>query len=219
MRAAIASSYDLAGLQKPCENAFKLYLKTRPPAVPESIKRARTLPRVRRWVRNGQAAIPGPAFCGAACDDAMYLTVRVRPAFRGCVRDPCFHATTQSRGPPSAQEGMHPLLAAAIPSAALGGMEAQVRQGWLGERRGRPRSMRSDAQSGAATRSAQEWQPVHASCPSRQTLQESLAAFTSALKSYRPSQTVFEAEMAPARRGEGAGEFQPVGCRAARGPA
>lgn len=39
--------------------------------------------------------------------------------------------------PSRAQEGMHPLLAAAIPSTALGGLEAQVRRGWQGARCGR----------------------------------------------------------------------------------
>lgn len=58
------------------------------------------------------------------------------------------------------QEGIHPLLAAALPSDALGGLEAQA----------------------------------------------GLADIAAALKSYRPSQTVFEAEVAPARKGQGAGE-------------
>lgn len=57
------------------------------------------------------------------------------------------------------QEGIHPLLAAALPSDALGGLEAQA----------------------------------------------GLADIAAALKSYRPSQTVFEAEVAPARKGQGAG--------------
>ncbi len=60
------------------------------------------------------------------------------------------------------QEGIHPVLAAALPSDALGGLEAQ-----------------SD-----------------------------LAEIAAKLKSYRPSQTVFEAEVAAARKGSGAGGWR-----------
>lgn len=61
--------------------------------------------------------------------------------------------------PPWEQEGIHPVLAAALPSDALGGLEAQT----------------------------------------------DLAEIAAKLKSYRPSQTVFEAEVAAARKGSGAG--------------
>ena len=61
--------------------------------------------------------------------------------------------------PPTPQEGIHPLLAAALPSDALGGLEAQ----------------------------------------------SGLADIAARLKRYRPSQTVFEAEVAAARKGQGAG--------------
>lgn len=64
---------------------------------------------------------------------------------------------------PLPQEGIHPLLAAALPSDALGGLEAQT----------------------------------------------SLAEIAAKLKSYRPSQTVFEAEVASARKGQGAGGWAP----------
>jgi hypothetical protein len=74
------------------------------------------------------------------------------------------HRSLTSRPRPyllSLQEGIHPLLAAALPSDALGGLEAQT----------------------------------------------SLAQIAAQLKSYRPSQTVFEAEVASARKGQGAGAF------------
>lgn len=103
--------------------------------------------------------------------------MRTRPqqAFIRCWRQPpgCSRATPPAGGlpctatyrprtahvPPPQQEGIHPLLAAALPSDALGGLEAQ-----------------SD-----------------------------LAQIAEKLKSYRPSQTVFEAEVAAARKGSGAG--------------
>lgn len=80
VRAAIASSYDLAGLQKPCENAFKLYLKTRPPAVPESIKRAKTLPRVSHgtgWPRG----VVRTASSLAPCSAPLNLSFNCLPGF------------------------------------------------------------------------------------------------------------------------------------------
>ncbi|KAL4439981.1 hypothetical protein ABPG75_002982 [Micractinium tetrahymenae] len=111
VRSALAASHDLEGQLKSAENAFRLYLKTRPGAAAESVKRAKTLPK----------------------------------------------------------EGIHPLLAAALPSDALGGLEAQ-----------------SD-----------------------------LAQIAEKLKSYRPSQTVFEAEVAAARKGSGAGVMSLPGLVAA----
>lgn len=39
-----SKSSDLQALLRPCNNAFKLYLKTRPPASNESARRAKTLP-------------------------------------------------------------------------------------------------------------------------------------------------------------------------------
>ena len=67
------------------------------------------------------------------------------------------------------REGIHPVLAAAVPSLALGGLEAQ----------------------------------------------ESLANITAALRAYRPSQTVFEAKVASARAGQGAGMAATPGMLAA----
>ena len=48
--------------------------------------------------------------------------------------------------------------------------------------------------------------------------QAGLADITQSLKMYRPSQTVLEAEMAPSRRGEGAGGTGAPGLTAANGP-
>ena len=67
------------------------------------------------------------------------------------------------------KEGIHPILAAAVPSLALGGLEAQ----------------------------------------------ESLANITASLRAYRPSQTVFEAQVASARAGQGAGMAATPGMLAA----
>ncbi|GAB4823750.1 hypothetical protein N2152v2_010796 [Parachlorella kessleri] len=100
-RDILDASHDLASQQHAAANAYKLYLRTRPPAAPESVHRAKALPK----------------------------------------------------------EGIHPLLAASLPSHAFGGLEAQ----------------------------------------------HGLADITAALRSYRPSQTVFEAQVAAPRRGEGAG--------------
>ena len=44
-REALNSSHDLLGLQKACTNAFGLYKRTRPPAAPESVARAKGLPK------------------------------------------------------------------------------------------------------------------------------------------------------------------------------
>lgn len=44
-REAIGSSHDLQGMQKAVSNAFGLYKRTRPPAAPESVARARGLPK------------------------------------------------------------------------------------------------------------------------------------------------------------------------------
>ena len=44
-REALNSSHDLLGLQKACHNAFGLYKRTRPPAAPESVARAKALPK------------------------------------------------------------------------------------------------------------------------------------------------------------------------------
>lgn len=49
-------------------------------------------------------------------------------------------------------------------------------------------------------------------------LQAGLADITHTLKNYRPSQTVLEAQMAPSRRGEGAGGTSAPGLTAANGP-
>jgi ATP-dependent RNA helicase DDX54/DBP10 len=110
-RALVDGSADLSSLLKASGNAMKLYVRTRPPAAPESARRARALPK----------------------------------------------------------EGAHPLLAAALPSDALGGLEAQ-------------------------------------GC---------LADFTAALRAYRPAATVFEAQVASARAGQGAGLAATPGVQAA----
>lgn len=94
---------------------------------------------------------------------------------------PALPCPAQTR-PPAAQEsvkraktlpkeGIHPLLAAALPSDALGGLEAQA----------------------------------------------GLAEIAAALKSYRPSQTVFEAEVSSARKGQGAGAWATAAAAAADG--
>lgn len=44
-REALTSSHDLIGMQKSCNNAFSLYKRTRPPAAPESVARAKALPK------------------------------------------------------------------------------------------------------------------------------------------------------------------------------
>ena len=49
-------------------------------------------------------------------------------------------------------------------------------------------------------------------------LQAGLADITQSLKNYRPSVTVLEAQMAPSRRGEGAGGTGAPGLTAASGP-
>ncbi len=67
------------------------------------------------------------------------------------------------------REGIHPILAAAVPSMALGGLEAQ----------------------------------------------QSLADITASLRAYRPSQTVFESQVASARAGQGAGMAATPGILAA----
>lgn len=67
------------------------------------------------------------------------------------------------------REGIHPILAAAVPSLALGGLEAQ----------------------------------------------QSLADITASLRAYRPSQTVFESQVASARAGQGAGMAATPGILAA----
>lgn len=111
LRFLVESNADLQGAAHAADNAFKLYKRTRPAAAPESVRRAKIMPR----------------------------------------------------------EGMHPVLAAALPSNALGGLEAQ----------------------------------------------EGLADITARLKRYRPSATVFEAEVASARKGEGAGTAATPGIIAA----
>lgn len=49
-------------------------------------------------------------------------------------------------------------------------------------------------------------------------LQAGLADITQSLKNYRPSVTVLEAQMAPSRRGEGAGGTGAPGLTATNGP-
>jgi ATP-dependent RNA helicase DDX54/DBP10 len=111
LREILASSPDLSSQFQSAQNAMKLYVRTRPPAAPESARRAKAL----------------------------------------------------------VKEGVHPLLAAALPSETLGGLEAQ----------------------------------------------ECLADITAKLRSYRPSATVFEAEVAAARAGTGAGLTATPGVLAA----
>lgn len=111
LREILASFPDLSSQLQSAQNAMKLYVRTRPPAAPESARRAKAL----------------------------------------------------------VKEGVHPLLAAALPSDALGGIEAQ----------------------------------------------ECLADITAKLRSYRPSATVFEAEVAAARAGTGAGLTATPGVLAA----
>lgn len=111
LRQVFESSPDLSSQKRAADNAMKLYIRTRPPASPESVRRAKAL----------------------------------------------------------VKEGVHPLLAAAVPSHTLGGLEAQ----------------------------------------------ECLASITEKLRSYRPSATVFEHEVAPARAGQGAGSMAIPGISAA----
>jgi hypothetical protein len=46
VREVLASSHDLELAAHSANNAFRLYCKTRPPPVPESVKRGKALPRV-----------------------------------------------------------------------------------------------------------------------------------------------------------------------------
>ncbi len=95
-----------------------------------------------------------------SAQNAMKLYVKTRPS-----------AAPESarRAKSLVKEGVHPLLAAALPSDAMGGLEAQ----------------------------------------------ECLADITAKLRAYRPSQTVFEAEVAASRAGTGAGLTATPGVLAA----
>ena len=101
-------------------------------------------------LRSVLAAIPDLSSQLHAANNAMKLYVKTRPL-----------AAPESarRAKSFAKEGVHPILAAALPSDALGGLEAQ----------------------------------------------ECLKDITAKLRAYRPSATVFEAEVASARAGQGAG--------------
>ena len=46
VRSALESSHDLQGAAHSADNAFRLYLRTRPGAAAESVKRAKALPKV-----------------------------------------------------------------------------------------------------------------------------------------------------------------------------
>ena len=176
VRSALESSHDLQGAAHSADNAFRLYLRTRPGAAAESVKRAKALPKV--GVPRGRGW--GWWVCGTGW---WWCDVIKRRLFAGGRRGPHCIAPEAAMppalwsGPPSSrptpptttrlQEGIHPLLAAALPSAALGGLEAQ----------------------------------------------SSLGAIAAALKAYRPAQTVFEAEVAAARKGAGAGALPLCCCR------
>jgi len=110
-----------------------------------------------RYLLESDVELAGAAH---AADNAFKLYKRTRPMAAP-------ESATRAKNLP--REGMHPLLAAALPSTALGGLEAQ----------------------------------------------EGLADITARLKSYRPSATVFEAEVAAARKGEGAGTMATPGVIAA----
>jgi ATP-dependent RNA helicase DDX54/DBP10 len=92
--------------------------------------------------------------------NAMKLYIRTRPSAA---------PKSARRAKALVKEGVHPLLAAALPSDALGGLEAQ----------------------------------------------DCLADITAKLRAYRPSATVFEAEVAAARAGTGAGLTATPGVLAA----
>lgn len=111
-------------------------------------------------LRGVMEAAPDLAGLLKAADNAMKLYIRTRPA-----------AAPESarRAKAFAKEGVHALLAAALPSDALGGLEAQ----------------------------------------------DCLADIAAKLRAYRPSQTVFEAEVASARAGQGAGLAATPGVLAA----
>lgn len=185
-RQIVAASHDLASQQHATANAFKLYLKTRPPAAPESVHRSKTLPKVGRqggllwdFLRVVVGCTYGSALPPnwlSPCSLVVHLLCpspyRPHPAFHMQPIQPTYLPTQSHRGgpcgsdntpcpplAPQTQEGIHPLLAASLPSDSFGGLEAQ----------------------------------------------EALADITAKLKSYRPSHTVFEAEVAAPRRGEGAG--------------
>ena len=59
MRSLVEGASDLALAQKATGNAFSLYLKTRPPAAPESVARAKGLPKVGRAGGGGLQELPG----------------------------------------------------------------------------------------------------------------------------------------------------------------
>ncbi|PRW33125.1 DEAD-box ATP-dependent RNA helicase 29 isoform X1 isoform B [Chlorella sorokiniana] len=106
----------------------------------------------------------------ASSHDLALQRNSVENAFRlYCKTRPPAAAESVKRAKTLPKEGIHPLLAAALPSDALGGLEAQA----------------------------------------------GLADIAAALKSYRPSQTVFEAEVASARKGQGAGVMAMPGLIAA----
>lgn len=111
LRQIFSVSPDISSQKHAADNAMKLYMRTRPPASPESVRRAKGFQK----------------------------------------------------------EGIHPVLASAVPSHDLGGLEAQ-------------------------------------NC---------LADITEKLRAYRPSATVFENEVAPARAGQGAGFMATPGILAA----
>ena len=134
----------------------------RPRRTRASSARARSL----RWAHEaagcGSRVASAAGVAGAAHGRSAVFTLRPR-ALPPSPHPPAPHPAA----PP--QEGIHPLLAAALPSDALGGLEAQT----------------------------------------------SLAEIAAKLKSYRPSQTVFEAEVAAARKGAGAGVMSMPGLVAA----
>jgi hypothetical protein len=164
------------------ERGFKLYLKTRPPAAPESAKRAKQFPKVDR-VLGGVPVVGWVGGSGLRGRLLWRMAPSVEHAVLHAVPHAVLHASTHRHSssthvpppppplppphthptprphPPTPQEGVHPLIAAALPTTAFGGLEAQA----------------------------------------------GLAAITAALRRYRPSATVFEAEVAAPRMGEGAG--------------
>ena len=108
VRYALGSSHDLEGQLRSAENAFRLYLKTRPPAAAESVKRAKGLPKVTPAAARGggrSARCCSPAAPGA-------------PARKSCLQRPvsAHQAAAPSSSPTNQPTSAHrrastPLLA------------------------------------------------------------------------------------------------------------
>lgn len=174
------------------DNAFRLYCKTRPPAAAESVKRARTLPKASLLATLVHGTCGG-SWWDSRCPALPCLccaTFRVNATCGFESRDLACCVLAAGGHPP------HPVLTAALPSDA-------------------PAATRRARVPPNLSLHTPDWsqEGIHpllaAALPSDALggleAQAGLADIAAALKSYRPSQTVFEAEVAAARKGSGAG--------------